>query len=211
MKRFLSVLISVVAFVFFTSGYVCAKQPIVFVHGFSFGLPIGSIWTPYKGWFQADGWPSSWLLSYSYDTNASVASGANVLKTKVDALLASTGQSKVDIIGWSMGGLVARYYMKNLGGAAKVRQLVTLGTPHRGTNVAWLWFTKSCVDMRPGSALINSLGTSQCKISLWSNCDEIIQPNSSAQCGTSVAVGCLGHITLTLNKGVYTKAKAYLL
>lgn len=43
---------------------------------------------------------------------------------------------KIDIVAHSMGGLVARYYVKRLGGDRYVRSLVTLGTPHHGTSMA---------------------------------------------------------------------------
>lgn len=208
MKRFLSVLISVLAFVFFTSGYVYAKQPIVFVHGFS---GVDQLNFPYLyTCFYNDGWPSSWLYMYTYNSTNGVANAANVLKSKVNDCLAKTGQSKVDIVAHSMGGLVARYYITKLGGSAKVRHLVTLGAPHHGTDWAYACFFQSCYDMRPNSALINSLGGQGCNISLWSCCDEVIIPNSSAQCGTSVAIGCYGHLSMLASWSVYTKARAYL-
>ena len=40
---------------------------------------------------------------------------------------------KIDIVGHSMGGLIALYYLKYMGGDEHVRKLVTLGTPYRGT------------------------------------------------------------------------------
>lgn len=41
--------------------------------------------------------------------------------------------AKLILIGHSMGGLVARYYVECLGGWRDVRRLFTLGTPHRGS------------------------------------------------------------------------------
>jgi triacylglycerol esterase/lipase EstA (alpha/beta hydrolase family) len=64
-----------------------------------------------------------------------VAASAGELKTKVDQVLASTGASKVDIVGWSQGGMMPRYYLKNLGGAAKTNALVGLSPSNHGTTL----------------------------------------------------------------------------
>ncbi|HYX92884.1 MAG TPA: hypothetical protein VE782_15065, partial [Myxococcaceae bacterium] len=44
----------------------------------------------------------------------------------------------LSILGHSKGGLIARYYVKRLGGDRRVRNLITLGTPHNGTPTAYL-------------------------------------------------------------------------
>ncbi|MBG0817317.1 triacylglycerol lipase [Planomonospora sp. ID82291] len=44
---------------------------------------------------------------------------------------AATGAERAAIVGHGLGGLVPRAYMRFEGGAAKVAELVTLGSPHR--------------------------------------------------------------------------------
>ncbi|WP_378740320.1 esterase/lipase family protein [Nocardia brasiliensis] len=51
----------------------------------------------------------------------------------VDRVLAATGAQQVDIVGHSQGGMLPRYYMKNLGGASKVHTLVGLAPDNHGT------------------------------------------------------------------------------
>ena len=63
---------------------------------------------------------------------ASVPDRAKQLVAKIEAL----GHDRVDIIAHSLGGLDARYALTHLGLAARVRSLVTVGTPHRGTWMA---------------------------------------------------------------------------
>ena len=63
---------------------------------------------------------------------ASVPERARILVAKIEAL----GHPRVDIIAHSLGGLDARYAIAKLGLASKVRSLVTVGTPHRGTPLA---------------------------------------------------------------------------
>jgi len=63
---------------------------------------------------------------------ASVPDRAAILVEKITAL----GHQRVDIIAHSLGGLDARYALAKLGLASRVRSLVTIGTPHRGTPLA---------------------------------------------------------------------------
>jgi triacylglycerol esterase/lipase EstA (alpha/beta hydrolase family) len=55
------------------------------------------------------------------------------LASEVDSVLSRTGASKVDLVGHSQGGMMPRYYMKNLGGGAKVDDLVGLSPSNHGT------------------------------------------------------------------------------
>ncbi len=51
---------------------------------------------------------------------------------------AAAGASSVDVVGYSAGGVIARLFVKDDGGASVVRRVVTLGSPHHGTDVAAL-------------------------------------------------------------------------
>lgn len=62
-----------------------------------------------------------------------IRKSAELIAAKVESLVTQTGVEKIDIVAHSMGGLVALDYLKRGGGAAKVRRLVLLGTPARGT------------------------------------------------------------------------------
>ena len=55
------------------------------------------------------------------------------------------------LIGHSLGGLIARYYVQCLGGDERVHTLVTLGTPHGGTATAYLRARPAGRQLRPGS------------------------------------------------------------
>jgi triacylglycerol lipase len=63
---------------------------------------------------------------------ASVPERARELANAIEAL----GHPRVDLIAHSMGGLDARYALAHFGLASRVRSLVTVGTPHRGTPIA---------------------------------------------------------------------------
>jgi triacylglycerol esterase/lipase EstA (alpha/beta hydrolase family) len=66
---------------------------------------------------------------------APVAQSAQQLSDYVDQVLAATGASQVDIVGHSQGGMMPRYYLKFLGGAAKVHTLVGLAPSNHGTDL----------------------------------------------------------------------------
>jgi len=66
------------------------------------------------------------------------------------------------VVGHSKGGLVAAYWVKRLGGNRFARAVVTLGTPHRGTPVAWMGiplapFVPSILQLVSRSAFVRRL------------------------------------------------------
>jgi triacylglycerol esterase/lipase EstA (alpha/beta hydrolase family) len=64
-----------------------------------------------------------------------IAASAQQLATFVNAVLAATGAAKVDLVGHSQGGMMPRYYINFLGGAAKVDKLVGLAPSNYGTTL----------------------------------------------------------------------------
>ncbi|MFJ8309231.1 MULTISPECIES: esterase/lipase family protein [unclassified Streptomyces] len=57
------------------------------------------------------------------------------LATFVDKVLAATGAPKTDLVGHSQGGMMPRWYLKFLGGAAKVNALVGIAPDNHGTTL----------------------------------------------------------------------------
>ena len=64
---------------------------------------------------------------------------------------------RFDLIGYSMGGLVARYDLQRLGGIEKVGRFITMAAPHHGTHMARLSSLPGWVQMRPGSTFLRDL------------------------------------------------------
>ena len=64
-----------------------------------------------------------------------IAASAAQLATEVNRVLAATGASKVDLVGWSQGGMMPRYYINDFGGAAKVNTLVGFAPSSYGTTL----------------------------------------------------------------------------
>ncbi|MBI2459199.1 MAG: alpha/beta fold hydrolase, partial [Parcubacteria group bacterium] len=75
--------------------------------------------------------PYDWRLDLNWTANGMPYSGFDSLKDKVEKVKAQTGASKINIIAHSMGGLVAKNYIKHYG-ASSVNKFIDIGTPHLG-------------------------------------------------------------------------------
>lgn len=66
---------------------------------------------------------------------AGIPTSARQLAAFVDRVRAATGAAKVDLVGHSQGGMMPRYFIKNLGGSAEVDKLVALTPTSHGTSL----------------------------------------------------------------------------
>jgi triacylglycerol lipase len=190
-----------------------AHDPILFVHGWNSN---SSTWNTMISRFKADGWTTAELNNWSYNYSQSNATTASQIATKVNQILAATGAAKVDLISHSMGGLSTRYYVKNLGGGAKVDDFVSLGGPNHGTNTAYFCFSTACSEMRPGSSFLKSLNSGDETpdvgvnwLTWWSPCDEVINPDSSVALtgATNTQTACMSHSSLHEDATVYAQVR----
>lgn len=113
----------------------------------------------YKGVYDEEG------RTIGKEQDQSINVYSQRLSDVVDIVLHHTGKDKVIIVSHSMGGLVSRNYIKNLGGDDKVYKLVTIGTPNHGI---YGWFIgglcgsthgglQECKDMQYNSTFLNQL------------------------------------------------------
>jgi triacylglycerol lipase len=192
------------------------QNPVLFVHGFS---SSASTWSTVKGYFLAQGYTNAQLRAFSYNWAQSNATTAGQVASEVNTLLAANpGATRVDIIAHSMGALSSRYYVKNLGGTAKVDELVTLAGANQGTTWAYgCYILTSCRQMVPGSSFVNQLNASPSVPgptrhgAWWSPCDLVIVPNANAQIpgGVNTQTACLGHSELKDNATVFAQVYAF--
>ena len=192
-----------------------AHDPILFVHGWN---ASESTWRTMVARFRADGWTGAELATWSYRTSQSNATTALQIKAKVDSIIAATGAERVDIISHSMGSLSARYYVRNLGGAAKVDAWVSLGGTNYGTTTAYICSSTACKEMWPGSNFITALNSGDDspggpRYATWrSPCDEVIIPARNAQLldgANNVETRCIKHSQLHEDAGVYAQVREW--
>lgn len=194
------------------------KEPVVLVHGY-FGSVLGMAsvdvyWGYYITRLKIDGYDVSWI-ALPDGALGDVKVSAQALSSFIDGVLARTGKSKVDIICHSEGGLVSRYYIKNLGGVNKVDDLVFLSTPHRGTTVASIGPGEAARQMEVGSSFIADLDSDPYLpgeidyTAIFSNHDEIVVPQENAflRGAVNMNVNLLGHGGIMFNEFVYQMAK----
>lgn len=155
-------------------------RPVVLVHG-TFA-DMSNSWQAISPLLKNNGY-CVFALNYG-DYNGSGAIGvygvddiptsAGELNAFVDKVLAATGAAEVDLVGHSQGGMMPRYYLKNLGGAAEVHTLVGLSPSNHGTTLDGLFvlsnffpganqFTgalcPACEQQRVDSAFITNLNS----------------------------------------------------
>ncbi|BDG03950.1 esterase/lipase family protein [Anaeromyxobacter oryzae] len=88
---------------------------------------------------------------------------ADLVRAKIERIYARNPTlGPLTIVGHSKGGLIAAYYVKKLGGWRRTRAVVTLGTPHHGTPLAFLglpvgFFARSLWQLFPGSPFLRRL------------------------------------------------------
>lgn len=94
------------------------------------------------------------LVSEDWD----MARLADQVGVYVEALCHESGQSKIDVVGYSIGGIAARYYIKNHQGDRRITRLVTLSSPHHGMAYAALgpWITVAH-QLTPGGEFLKTL------------------------------------------------------
>jgi triacylglycerol lipase len=127
------------------------------------------------------------------DATGDLTVQAQALATAAKALLKSSGASSIDVVGYSAGGVVARLWVRDYGGASIARRIVTMGSPQHGTQLAGLAGSLlpadcpvACQQLEPGSSLLNALNAGDetpagpTFVSIWSSGDDVVIPPESA-------------------------------
>lgn len=186
-----------------------AETPILLVHGM---VDNRSIFTVLRRGLVRRGFGRIETINYSILTGDIRAAAAD-LGAEVERIVEETGYERIHVIGHSMGGLIARYYVTRLGGDAHVHTLVTLGTPHRGSYLAYTWNNSLTRQLRPGSALLDELAgpVRDCQtrfIVYWSDLDQVVVPQHNAALHHddlnvhNIALHGVGHMSLPITSSV---------
>ena len=183
-----------------------ADVPVLLLHGI--GCNAG-VWWGLRRNLAARGIAPVYTMSYGPPL-ASIELFADQLAEKVAGICAATGASQVVIVTHSMGGLVARAYLRRYGGA-HVRRLITLGAPHQGSRHAWMVFGTPLAQMRPGSAFLSGLNADAERaagvpvVSLWSWHDSMVTPQTSSRLpwAENIAIAGVAHNALLNDRGVW--------
>src|SRR5207248_1571611 len=147
------------------------------------------------------------LLSFSYSGARGVEGAALELR---DFLRQRVRGGRIDLVCHSLGGVIARIYLQNLGGARRVDRCITLGTPHRGTYNAYWLVSRVGRELRPDSLLFQRLGATRSAAaavrfsSVVAGSDNMVIPRVfSAADDDVVHVPHLGHLGLLFSPTVF--------
>lgn len=159
-----------------------AGTPILLIHGI---MDNRSVFTVFRRALRRRGFGVVHAVNYGLFTG-DLRHAAHDLAGHVERLCEATGADKVHIVGHSLGGVIARYYVQRMGGSARVDTLVTLGSPHSGTLGAHLIPTALGRQLRPGSPPLTELagpapGCSTRFLVVWSRMDQMVVPQRNAR------------------------------
>jgi triacylglycerol esterase/lipase EstA (alpha/beta hydrolase family) len=183
-----------------------AEAPVLLLHGV---LCNSGAMAGLRGELVARSLGPVYALSYGPPL-ASIDAFADQVAAKIDAILKTTGAVRVAIVGHSMGGLVARAYLRRYGGK-KVSLLMTLGAPHHGSVHAWLFPGLSLAQLRPGNAWLADLNRAEGAqagvrlVSLWSWHDSMVAPQTSSRLAgaENIELAGIGHNALLGDRCVF--------
>jgi triacylglycerol lipase len=94
---------------------------------------------------------------------------------------------RFSIVAFSMGGLVARSYLRQFGEPRRLASFVSISSPHAGTWTAWLINNPGARDMRPGSAFLASIAADAARyedtrwVTIRTPLDLVIVPSTSSK------------------------------
>jgi triacylglycerol lipase len=136
----------------------------------------------------------------------------------LDEIARKHGFPYVDVVGHSLGGLVAAYWLKRIDCGRRIRRVVTLGTPHAGTPLARPGalllglFSRALWQMIPSSSLLRELASEPTPvgselIAIASRDDAVVPANSAraaiAPRQRSLELGRVGHAELLFSRAVF--------
>jgi triacylglycerol esterase/lipase EstA (alpha/beta hydrolase family) len=182
-----------------------AQRPIVLIHGV---LVNDGVWLFVRRFLRRRGIAPVYTINYGPPL-ADIESFSEQLHAKIEQVRAATGAERVVLLAHSMGGLVARAYMRRHGGG-RVAKLITIGTPHHGSILAFTFPGYSLGQMHPGNSWLAELNRDEARatpvpiVSIWSRHDNMVAPQASAELlgAENIAVAGIAHNALLGDAGV---------
>ena len=156
------------------------RNPVLLIHGID---DTSILFHRFRPFLEQRGWMVHELDLVPNNGTVGLEELARQIGSYAEAHLAS---QPFDLVGFSMGGLVARYYVQRLAGLDRVQRLVTISSPHRGTLTAFLRNNTGARQMRPGSPFLKDLHENRHHLkrvqftSIWNPLDLMIIPATSS-------------------------------
>jgi triacylglycerol esterase/lipase EstA (alpha/beta hydrolase family) len=176
-----------------------ARLPVILVHGV---MVNDGVWFTMRRYLARRDVGAVYTINYG-PPYGDIERFAEQLGAKIESVCAATGAARVLLVCHSMGGLVARTYLRQRG-PARIERIITIGTPHHGSVFARGLIGRCLAQMRPGNAWLAELNRDEAKpsavpiTSIWSRHDSLVAPQASAElaCAENIAVVGVGHNAL---------------
>ena len=158
------------------------KPPVLLVHGI---WKTQATFLSMSRYLAARGFTVHALDLVPNDGRAPLESLALQISAYADATFPP--DAPFDLVGFSMGGLVSRYYVQRLRGIERVRRLITISSPHHGTRWAHVRNLPGYLQMRPESPFLKDLNSDVSMLSkinftsIWTPLDMMILPAHSSR------------------------------
>lgn len=186
------------------------RPPVILVPGY--GMNRACMWF-LDFYLRKRGFPLVWSVN-NRPHSAAIAVYAERLGQAVQRALRESGARQVDIVAHSAGGVIAAWYINQLGGAAQVRRLVTLGTPWQGTWVAIFGRRAHAADLLPDSMVVQQIQRPAAPtFAIWTRNDGVIFPNDNARADGMTALEVTGetHVSMLYSATVFRMVRDVLL
>ena len=170
-----------------------AQRPVLLIHGV---LVNDGVWFFVRRFLARRGIAPVYTINYGPPLG-DIESFAEQLHAKIEEVRSAMGAERVVLVAHSMGGLVARAYLRRFGGG-RVARLITIGTPHHGSILAFT-FPGCCLgQMHPGNSWLAELNRDEEApthvpiILIWSRHDSMVAPQASAVLGNAENIALVG-------------------
>lgn len=178
-----------------------ARPPLLLIHGYGCSR---AAWWWLRRRLEAAGWNVATINLEPIYTG--IENYVEPVARRIDEVLAATAAKQLILVGHSMGGLVARAYLRQHG-ADKVLRLVTLGTPHGGSELARRGFGDNARQMRPGNPWLAALSSETPPIdtlTIFSAHDNYVLPQSNLELpgAQRQIIDGLGHLAMLFSPRV---------
>jgi triacylglycerol lipase len=181
------------------------RNPVLLIHGID---DTEAVFYKMAAQLRLQGWS---VYSLNLVPNNGNIGLDELAKQVADYITATfSPEQRLDLVGFSMGGIVSRYYVQRLGGINRVERFITISSPHHGTVVAYGSWRPGCVQMRPDSVFLKDLNSDAVMLrqlnftSIWTPYDLMIVPANSSQ----MSVGREVIVPVALHPWMLTDARS---
>ena len=177
------------------------RQPVLLVHGY--GCSRGVWWLLRRRLAAAGHRVATVSLVPPY---ASIDQLVPQLQQRIEAVCAASGARQVTLIAHSMGGLVCRAYLARHGNQ-QVSRLITLATPHQGSELSRIGLGQNAREMTIGSAWLRDLAAAELTVptlSLRNPYDNYAMPQDNQRLpgAEDIELPPVGHIAMLYDRRV---------